>query len=62
MPAIVGFENETDYIKNEAVITVCCAEGKTGFVYEAGLPYKEKTVDFSHITFNKTGIKIGRCG
>jgi pyruvate,water dikinase len=34
VPAIVGTEHGTDRLKEGQVVTVSCAEGDTGFVYE----------------------------
>ena len=49
VPAIVGCGNATEKIKDESEITVSCAEGKTGFVYNKKLKYKETEHDFSKI-------------
>lgn len=40
IPAIVGCGNATEVIKNNSEITVSCAEGQTGFVYEGKIPFK----------------------
>lgn len=45
--AIVGAEGATSKIKDGDVITVSCSEGKTGFVYEGTLKFKEIENDFS---------------
>ncbi|QHS58158.1 phosphoenolpyruvate synthase [Chitinophaga agri] len=47
VPAIVGCVNATAEIRTGMQITVCCAEGKTGIVYEGALPYETTTVDFT---------------
>lgn len=49
IPAVVGCTNATEKISNGEWITVSCAEGKTGFVYEGKLPFEKKTVDFSAV-------------
>ncbi|MEO8110689.1 MAG: phosphoenolpyruvate synthase [Ginsengibacter sp.] len=49
VPAIVGCGNATEKIADGEVITVSCSEGKTGFVYEGKLEYKETELDFSNI-------------
>lgn len=38
-PAIVGTGNASEVIKNGDIITLSCAEGKTGFVYRSKLKY-----------------------
>ena len=49
IPAIVGCGNATTQIKDGDRITVSCNEGKTGFVYEGILKYRETQLDFSGI-------------
>jgi pyruvate, water dikinase len=49
VPAIVGCGNATEKIIDGAMITVSCCEGKTGFVYNGKLAYKETALDFSSI-------------
>lgn len=41
VPAVVGCRNATEAIANEADVTVSCAEGDTGVVYEGLLPFAE---------------------
>ncbi|WP_440056379.1 phosphoenolpyruvate synthase (plasmid) [Pseudoalteromonas sp. T1lg65] len=40
IPAVVGCGNATDLIKNGVEVTVSCAEGDTGFIYEGQLEYE----------------------
>lgn len=47
VPAIVGCGNATTEIPDGEIITVSCAEGKTGFVYLEKLNYKITDHDFS---------------
>lgn len=47
--ALVGTENATSNIKEGELITVSCAEGKTGHVYRGRLNWKETVTDVSHI-------------
>ncbi len=49
VPAVVGCGNATQKIKDGNLITVSCAEGKTGFVYEGKLTFKETEYDFRGI-------------
>jgi pyruvate,water dikinase len=39
VPAIVGTERGTELLKDGQMVTVSCAEGDTGFVYEGRLPF-----------------------
>jgi pyruvate,water dikinase len=47
--AIVGTGNGTSSIKDGELITVCCAEGKTGRVYRGEIPFKKAITDLSSI-------------
>ncbi len=50
VPAIVGCSDATQKIQDGDLITVSCAEGKTGFVYKGKLRYEETSVDFSKVS------------
>lgn len=39
IPAIVGTSHATEVLKDDEPLTVCCAEGDTGYVYEGELPF-----------------------
>lgn len=45
IPAVVGCGDATTLIKNGLKITVSCAEGDTGYVYEGLLPFEHTTAD-----------------
>jgi len=45
IPAIVGTTNATRALTNNSTVTVSCAEGDTGFVYEGKLDYEETHLD-----------------
>lgn len=47
--ALVGTEDATANIKEGELITISCAEGKTGYVYRGRLNWKETVTDVSHI-------------
>ncbi|HWC55039.1 MAG TPA: phosphoenolpyruvate synthase [Chitinophagaceae bacterium] len=49
VPAVVGCSNATQTIKDGSMITVSCSEGKTGYVYEGKLNFKETEYDFRGI-------------
>ena len=49
VPAIVGTANATTLIKDGQTITVNCAEGNTGLVYEGVLAWEEKVLDFKNV-------------
>lgn len=56
--AIVGTNEATTKIKEGEIITVSCAEGKTGFAYEGKLKWKETDIDFSKIRMPKTHVML----
>jgi pyruvate,water dikinase len=44
LPAVVGTEHGTDVLKHGAVVTVSCAEGDTGVVYEGAIDFEVERV------------------
>lgn len=49
VPAIVGCGDATKTIVDGQLITVSCAEGSMGFVYEGKLKFTAKEIDTSHV-------------
>lgn len=49
VPAIVGTNNGTTALKDGQLITVSCAEGKTGIIYNGTLKWKETELDFTNV-------------
>jgi len=47
VPAIVGTIEGTSNIRDGQTITISCCEGKTGFVYDGKLKFKETALDFT---------------
>lgn len=58
LPCIVGTNNATDVIKKGQKITVCCAEGERGVVYEGLLKFKAETIDIKNASKPKTKVMI----
>ena len=52
--AVVGCGDATTIIKNGQEITVSCAEGKDGNIYEGLLKWEIKEQDYSHLALPKT--------
>jgi pyruvate,water dikinase len=52
--AVVGCTNATDVIKNGQEITVSCAEGKEGNIYDGILNWEIKEQDFSQLQMPET--------
>jgi len=58
IPAIVGSENATEVIKSGQAITISCAEGETGNVYEGKLKFDIQQTDLSQLGHPKTKIMM----
>jgi pyruvate,water dikinase len=58
VPAIVGTENGTHALATGAVVTVSCAEGDIGFVYEGAQPFDVERIDLSSIGRPATKIMM----
>ncbi len=58
LPAIVGTEQGTEVLKDGQVVTVSCAEGDTGFVYEGRLPYEVARVSLKGLSRPKTKVMM----
>ncbi|MDT3779048.1 phosphoenolpyruvate synthase [Nitrospira sp. MA-1] len=58
LPAIVGAERATEALKDEQSVTVSCAEGDTGFVYEGRLPFDVERVSLKNLTHSRTKIMM----
>ena len=56
IPAIVGADNATQLLEEGREVTVSCAEGETGTVYDGKLAFTVDKTDLSHLP--KTGTKI----
>ena len=49
VPAIVGTGNGLDKIPDGAEVTISCAEGDTGFIYQGLLPFERITADLEQM-------------
>ena len=58
LPAIVGTETGTTALTNGQSVTVSCAEGDTGFVYEGAQPFDIERVDLSTVARPATKIMM----
>ncbi|WP_129777540.1 phosphoenolpyruvate synthase [Peristeroidobacter soli] len=58
IPAVVGCTDATETIKEGMEVTVSCAEGDTGFVYEGALPFEQKIVELDALPPIKTKIMM----
>jgi len=58
IPAIVGCGDATNAINTGTTVTVSCAEGDTGYVYDGELPYRKETIDISSLQKPATRIML----
>ncbi|NJM35036.1 MAG: phosphoenolpyruvate synthase [Rhodomicrobium sp.] len=58
LPAIVGTGNATHMLHDEQDITVSCAEGSEGFVYEGKADYRIEEVSLDRIPQTRTKIML----
>ncbi|HEX7516653.1 MAG TPA: phosphoenolpyruvate synthase [Chthoniobacterales bacterium] len=58
VPAIVGTEHATETLKTGQIVTVSCAEGDTGFVYEGELPFEVERTDLKTLARPRTKIMM----
>ncbi len=58
VPAIVGTEHGTEALKDGQLVTVCCAEGEAGFVYEGALPFEVTRTDLKTLGRPRTKVML----
>ncbi len=58
VPAIVGTGNATQLLHSEQEITVSCAEGDQGFVYEGHAKFAVQEVDLKGVPATKTKVML----
>ena len=58
VPAIVGTEKGTDVLNDSQHVTVSCAEGEIGFVYDGSLPFRVQKLDLKEFQRPKTKVMM----
>ncbi|MEW6143491.1 MAG: phosphoenolpyruvate synthase [Thermodesulfobacteriota bacterium] len=58
IPAVVGAEGATEKIRTGEIVTVSCAEGDDGIVYEGDLPFHIDTIHLKELERPKTRIMM----
>lgn len=58
VPAVVGTSDATKVLTNNQDVTVCCASGEDGKVYEGILKYSTQEIDMGNLQAPKTKIFI----
>ena len=58
IPAVVGSDNATEVLKDGQEVTVSCAEGENGYVYEGKLDFEIVKTDLSDLPKTRTEIMM----
>ncbi len=58
IPAVVGVNNGTEKLEDGQEITLSCAEGDEGYIYEGRLEFESKVLDLSKIPEIRTRIMM----
>ncbi|HET9297331.1 MAG TPA: phosphoenolpyruvate synthase, partial [Candidatus Binatia bacterium] len=58
LPAIVGTENGTEILKDGQAVTVSCAEGETGFVYQGLLKFDVQQIKLHDLSRPQTQVMM----
>ena len=58
LPAIVGTGNATHVLHDEQEVTVSCAEGDQGFVYEGTAEVESEDIDLTNIPATRTRVML----
>jgi pyruvate,water dikinase len=58
LPAIVGTSEATTTLRDGETVTVCCAEGDTGAVYDGRAEFERQTLDTSTIPATRTQVML----
>ena len=58
VPAVVGSDDATEKLKNNQKVTVSCAEGEFGYVYDGYLKYKVVEASIENMPETKTKIMM----
>lgn len=58
VPAIVGTSEATEVLKHGQDVTLCCAEGDQGYVYDGYLDYETHEVSLDNIPDTRTQIML----
>lgn len=58
VPCIVGTEIATDKLKDGQQITVSCAEGDDGYVYNGVVPFHTEKINWAELAHTKTKVMV----
>lgn len=58
VPCVVGTEKATALLQNGQSVTVSCAQGEVGLVYEGALPFARQTLDLAGLARPRTRVMM----
>ncbi len=58
VPAIVGVETGAELLKDGQMVTVSCAEGETGFIYDGVLPFEIRKTNLKNLARPETKVML----
>lgn len=58
IPCVIGTDNGTEVVKDGQQLTVSCAEGESGYVYDGLLDFAIETLDLDNIPATRTKIMM----
>lgn len=58
IPAVIGCGNATELLANQQLVTVSCAEGEEGIVYEGTLEFFENEIDLCRIPETNLSVML----
>lgn len=58
VPAIVGTQNATKLLKDNQLVTVSCAEGDQGLVYDGKIPFSVEESDLQDLPTPRTAVMV----
>jgi pyruvate,water dikinase len=58
LPAVIGTERATDVLRDGQIVTVSCAEGETGKIYEGDLPFNVERIRLKGLARPRTKIMM----
>jgi len=58
IPCVIGTDNGTEVVKDGQELTVSCAEGESGYVYDGLLDFAIETLDLDNIPATRTKIMM----
>jgi pyruvate,water dikinase len=58
VPCVVGTEQATAVLQDGRQVTVCCAKGEQGLVYDGAIPYTRQTLDLGSLARPRTRVMM----